>query len=355
MDTQQLDKPKRSVEKRVTYDEKFSVGLEKLKSFAEREGSTTVPVGHVEDGYRLYTWVTTQRMNRPILKPDRVMALESIPGWTWSKEKAVRRPSPRLVAPGLEPIAIRRAKKEDVKRQAFKNALNRLGQFADEYGHAIVPENYRVKGFPLGQWVLVQRRKKKRSLLSEEYVEYLDAIPGWTWERVKREVRVRLPPLPVLDPFPIENIGLSIRTSNCLINAGILSVSDLVGKTDEELLAIEKFGVACLKEVRAMLAELETSMTKAGERVTQSVPTARVELDAINLPDDVDVRAIRKAQGLSQHQFAKRYGFSTASIQAWEQGRRRPEQAVRVLLMVIAHDPEMVRSVLASSASKVTL
>jgi putative transcriptional regulator len=63
----------------------------------------------------------------------------------------------------------------------------------------------------------------------------------------------------------------------------------------------------------------------------------------------VDVRAIRAQTGLSQTQFAKRFGFSPASVREWEQGRRRPEAAARILLLVIASRPEVVDEVLAAA------
>jgi putative transcriptional regulator len=56
----------------------------------------------------------------------------------------------------------------------------------------------------------------------------------------------------------------------------------------------------------------------------------------------VNVAAIRKATGLSQDLFAKRYGFSAAAIKDWEQGRRKPEAAARTLLIVIDKDREAV-------------
>jgi len=66
-------------------------------------------------------------------------------------------------------------------------------------------------------------------------------------------------------------------------------------------------------------------------------------------PAAVDVRAIRAQTGLSQTQFAKRFGFSPASVREWEQGRRRPEAAARILLLVIASRPEVVDQVLAAA------
>lgn len=56
----------------------------------------------------------------------------------------------------------------------------------------------------------------------------------------------------------------------------------------------------------------------------------------------LDVRAIRRKTGMSQDQFATTFGVSPASLRNWEQGRRQPEGAARVLLTVIDRDPSAV-------------
>ena len=50
--------------------------------------------------------------------------------------------------------------------------------------------------------------------------------------------------------------------------------------------------------------------------------------------------------GLSQSQFATKFGFSPAALRNWEQGRARPDAPTRVLLAVIAKHPESVEDVL---------
>jgi len=52
--------------------------------------------------------------------------------------------------------------------------------------------------------------------------------------------------------------------------------------------------------------------------------------------------------GLSQTQFAARFGFSLDSIQNWEQGHRQPEGPARILLAVIAKNPKAVQEALGS-------
>jgi putative transcriptional regulator len=65
-------------------------------------------------------------------------------------------------------------------------------------------------------------------------------------------------------------------------------------------------------------------------------------------PEDVDVKAIRSRLGLSQAEFSRRYGVSQRSLQEWEQGRRRPDGAVRAYLTVIQRNPKAVEEALTS-------
>lgn len=94
-------------------------------------------------------------------------------------------------------------------------------------------------------------------------------------------------------------------------------------------------------------------MSKAGSRLLRSVRRARAyargdtcEGFIAHVPAQVDVKAIRIKLGLSQEAFALRFGFSVASVRDWEQHRRQPEQAARVLLLVIARNPEVVTGAL---------
>ena len=101
-----------------------------------------------------------------------------------------------------------------------------------------------------------------------------------------------------------------------------------------------------------------SNMSNAGSRLLRSARNARAfvrgettEGFVVHVPDAVDVRAIRAALGLSQADFAARFGLGTAAVRDWEQGRRRPEAAARVLLLVIAHNPAAVVDALAQSCA----
>ena len=97
-------------------------------------------------------------------------------------------------------------------------------------------------------------------------------------------------------------------------------------------------------------------MSTAGDRLLRSVRSARAlargdisEGFVLHVPDRIDVRAVRNGLGLTQADFAARFGFGVAAVRDWEQGRRRPEAAARVLLLVIAHNPDAVAAALAHS------
>jgi putative transcriptional regulator len=61
--------------------------------------------------------------------------------------------------------------------------------------------------------------------------------------------------------------------------------------------------------------------------------------------DQPDVRSIRSHYGLSQAKFADMLGISVSTLRNWEQGRRKPEGAARVLLRVAAKYPDAILEV----------
>ncbi len=72
----------------------------------------------------------------------------------------------------------------------------------------------------------------------------------------------------------------------------------------------------------------------------------------IAVPDEVEVAAIRARLELSQTAFAESFGLDLGVVQAWEQKRRRPDRCARILLAVIAKEPEAVRRALTAKASR---
>ncbi len=98
-------------------------------------------------------------------------------------------------------------------------------------------------------------------------------------------------------------------------------------------------------------------MSKLGQRLVkaaaEALAIARGEADPssyrIHVPVDIDVKALRRRLRLSQEQFARRYGFTPARIRDWEQGRSKPDGAVRAYLIVIEREPDAVARALAAA------
>ena len=62
--------------------------------------------------------------------------------------------------------------------------------------------------------------------------------------------------------------------------------------------------------------------------------------------ESVDVSALRLRMGMTQEQFAARFGFSVATLRHWERGDRTPQGAALVLLNVIKRAPDVVTAAL---------
>lgn len=86
-----------------------------------------------------------------------------------------------------------------------------------------------------------------------------------------------------------------------------------------------------------LFAELVDSVRQGGAILRGEDKAARTF--HVNVPN---VRGIREGYKLSQGKFASLLGISVGTLRNWEQGRRTPEGAARVLLQVAAKHPEAV-------------
>src|SRR3984893_15875880 len=91
-------------------------------------------------------------------------------------------------------------------------------------------------------------------------------------------------------------------------------------------------------------------IASAKEMVAHAKGELELDTYEVKVPPQVDVTAIRKRFGLSQAEFARRFGFSPRSVQDWEQHRRIPESAARAYLLVIAREPKAVDRALRGAA-----
>lgn len=66
----------------------------------------------------------------------------------------------------------------------------------------------------------------------------------------------------------------------------------------------------------------------------------------VHIPPEIDVKAIRRKLGMTQEEFAGRFGFSIKTLRHWEQKQRVPEGPTRAYLLVIDRDPSAVQKAL---------
>jgi putative transcriptional regulator len=95
-------------------------------------------------------------------------------------------------------------------------------------------------------------------------------------------------------------------------------------------------------------------MSKLGKKLIaaadEGIAIARGEADPstyrVHVPKKINVGAMRKKLGLTQAEFAIRYGLTLATVRDWEQNRTAPDGAVRAYLKVIDREPEAVERAL---------
>ena len=209
----------------VPFDSLWDASFAALAVFAEREGNTRVPNGHLESGIRLGHWVGRQRSacSAGKLSNEHIAPLEALPGWTWTPhdspwdanfaalEVFAKREGHALVPVGHSEGGLRLGMWVNTQRSAYKAGklseeriarletltgwgwdardyderwntnFAALEAFVEREGSARVPHGHSEGGLRLGQWVGKQRSKCSEGKLSEERVARLEALPGWEW------------------------------------------------------------------------------------------------------------------------------------------------------------------------------
>jgi DNA-directed RNA polymerase subunit alpha len=71
---------------------------------------------------------------------------------------------------------------------------------------------------------------------------------------------------------PVEDLELSVRSANCLQNADIRYLGELVQKTEQEMLKTKNFGRKSLNEIKEILASMGLSLGMKIDEHGNAVP-----------------------------------------------------------------------------------
>jgi DNA-directed RNA polymerase subunit alpha len=74
----------------------------------------------------------------------------------------------------------------------------------------------------------------------------------------------------------VDELELSVRSANCLQNANIRYIGELVQKSEAEMLKTKNFGRKSLKEIKEILTEMELSL---GMKLEAFDPTSHTPRD----------------------------------------------------------------------------
>jgi hypothetical protein len=129
-----------------------------LLRYVKRKKHSRVPKSHIEDGFKLGQWVKTQRVRKSGLSPQRIKALEKLPGWVWSVNEA----------------------------RWFEN-YDYLSSFCKREKHVNVPAGHIENGFVLGTWLYAQRRAYQAKKMPKERVRLLNKLSK-DWKKPPKRV-----------------------------------------------------------------------------------------------------------------------------------------------------------------------
>src|ERR1700683_4020298 len=92
--------------------------------------------------------------------------------------------------------------------------------------------------------------------------------------------------------------------------------------------------------IHSVMSKLGTRLIKAAKEARAIARGQITDGFVVHVPEDVDVKALRKKLKCSQSEFSRRFGLAIDAVQDWEQHRRTPDRTARILLNVIARETD---------------
>ena len=128
-----------------------------MGSYVGAHGTARVPLDATHRRYPLGRWVAARRgqYQRGTVTPERIAALQQLPGWVW-----------------------------DVLEERWAQGLRLLAAYAQRTGAPNPDASYieeSKNNFTLGAWVNSRRKEHRAGVLSPSRVAALEAIAGWEW------------------------------------------------------------------------------------------------------------------------------------------------------------------------------
>ncbi len=87
---------------------------------------------------------------------------------------------------------------------------------------------------------------------------------------------------------------------------------------------------------KQLFADLTQSLKEAA-----AIRQGKLQAGRVTVLESPNVKNIRTKTGLSQSEFSQLIGVKIATLQNWEQQRRRPTGAAAALLKIVAKEPEL--------------
>ena len=132
--------------------EQWEEGFAALQKFHKREGHCRIPAKYIENGYRLGSWVRSQRLRKEekTLSTDQTRRLDSL-DFIW-----------------------------DPFNEQWEKKFTALLNLYKREGHCRVYQSHMENGIKLGVWVNTQRKKYRQGNLTSEQIKRLNDI-GFKW------------------------------------------------------------------------------------------------------------------------------------------------------------------------------